>query len=160
MQALVLLLAAGAIGCTPDTPEEYIRVGGGGFVFNYRIAEATAGVVAEPARTLEPGTVIEATFEDPAGGDPIVVAKQTTPDRKRYSFVTPPLDAIEADRTYRVTVRVLDTEGTVLQTVDYNLRSEIDQSILPEKPLTIGPGYTRNPEAPPLFADKPQGAVE
>ena len=126
---------------------DYIKVGGGGFVFNYRVAEATAGVIAEPQRDLPNGATIEASFENPAGGEPIVIAKSVTEGRKRYSFDTPPLSGVQGGRTYAVTVRVIDSDGKELQKVDYQLRSDVDESVLPDKPLTIGPGYARNPEA-------------
>jgi hypothetical protein len=97
-------------GCSNDLGDD-IKAGGGGFIFNYRIAEATAGVIAEPQRDIPDGAKIEASFENPAGGERIVVAKLVTQGRKRYSFDTPPLSGLK-----------------------------------PDKRLTIGPGYARNPE--------------
>lgn len=138
-----LLLALAA--CSDERP--YIAVSGGGFIFNYRLAEATAGIVAEAARPLPEGGVVEARFEDPAGGAPIVEAKRITDERRRFSFVTPPLTGIKADTDYLVVVRVLDAEGHELQRIEKTLRSELDQSVLPPVPLTIGPGYARNPAA-------------
>jgi len=125
-------------GCSEDSGD-YIKVGGGGFIFNYRIAEATAGVIAEPQRDLPDGSKIEASFENPAGGEPIVVAKLATQGRTRYSFDTPPLSGIKGGRDYAVTVRVIGSDGTELQKVDYQLRSDIDQSVLPDEPLATFP---------------------
>jgi hypothetical protein len=142
--ALTLVLLALA-ACSDDSP--YVVVSGGGIVFNYRIAEATAGIVAEVARALPEGGVIEASFENPAGGPPIVEAKPVTEDRRRFSFVTPPLTGIKADTDYKVVVRVLDAEGEELQRVETKVHSDLDQSILPDVPLTLGPGYARNPAA-------------
>jgi len=141
--ALTTLLALAS--CSDDSP--YVVVSGGGIVFNYRIAEATAGIVAEVARVLPEGGVVEASFENPAGGPPIVESKPVTEDRRRFSFVTPPLTGIKADTDYKVVVRVLDAEGTEVQRVETSLHSDLDQSILPDAPLTIGPGYARNPDA-------------
>lgn len=143
LAGLTALLALGA--CSDDSP--YVVVSGGGIVFNYRIAEATAGIVAEVARVLPEGGVIEASFENPAGGPPIVEAKPVTEDRRRFSFVTPPLSGIKADTDYKVVVRVLDADGTEVQRVETTLHSDLDQSILPDAPLTVGPGYARNPNA-------------
>jgi hypothetical protein len=140
---LAALLALAA--CSGETP--YVVVGGGGILFNYRIAEATAGIVAEVARPLPEGGTVEASFEDPAGGPAIVEAKPVTPDRRRFSFSTPPLTGIKADTDYRVVVRVLDATGHELQRVETRLHSDLDQSILPKVPLTVGPGYARNPAA-------------
>lgn len=141
-----LMGAALVVGaCSDDSP--YIVVSGGGILFNYRIAEATAGIVAEVARPLPEGGVIEASFENPAGGPPIVDAKPVTEDRRRFSFVTPPLSGIKADTDYKVVVRVLDATGAELQRVETKIHSDLDQSILPRAPLTVGPGYARNPAA-------------
>lgn len=146
MRALAVIAALIVGGCSGDDGE-YIRVGGGGFVFNYRIAEATAGIIAEPRRELPDGATIEVTFENPRGGEPIRIAKASTSGRKRYAFVTPPLVGIEAGRDYRVAVRVLDASGNALQTIERSIRSELDQAVLPDAPLTMGPGYasTRAP---------------
>lgn len=133
------VVAAAIVGGCSDNSGDYIKVGGGGFIFNYRIAEATAGVIAEPQRDLPDGSKIEASFENPAGGDPIVIAKLTTHGRKRYSFDTPPLSGIKGGRDYAVTVRVIGSDGTELQKVDYQLRSDIDQSVLPDAPLATFP---------------------
>lgn len=143
-----LAVIAGLILCACSGEDgEYIKVGGGGFVFNYRIAEATAGIVAEPTRELPGGATIEAAFENPLGGEAVTVTKAVTPGRKRYSFVTPPLFGITAGQDYGVSVRVVDDAGTVLQVIEESIRSELDQAVLPEAPLTMGPGYavTRAP---------------
>lgn len=138
---LTLMLALAA--CSGDSP--YVVVSGGGIIFNYRIAEATAGIVAEVARPLPKGGTVEASFENPAGGPPIVEAKAVTEERRRFSFVTPPLTGIKADTDYQVVVRVLDAGGTELQRTVTKVHSDLDQSILPKAPLTVGPGYARNP---------------
>lgn len=140
---LICLLLLAASACSGDGP--YVVVSGGGILFNYRLAEATAGIVAEVARPLPDGGKVVAEFEDPAGGPAIVETRAITNARRRFSFMTPPLTGIKADRDYRVVVRVIDAEGQVLQTVESKVHSDLDQSILPDAPLTIGPGYTRNP---------------
>ncbi len=123
---------------------------GGGFIFNYRVAEAFAGIVvgAAPGRTLPAGSSIEVTFENPAGGDPIVLTQAVaTPPQVSYSFHTPPLTGIRADRDYAVTVRLIAADGSEIEKIEKAFRSEIDQTVLPDAPLTVGPGYTPNPAA-------------
>lgn len=142
LSALALLVLA---ACSDDSP--YVVVSGGGILFNYRIAEATAGIVAEVARPLPEDGIVEASFENPAGGPPIIDSKPVTEDRRRFSFVTPPLTGIKADTDYKVIVRVLDADGAELQRVETKVHSDLDQSILPKMPLTVGPGYARNPAA-------------
>ena len=135
--------------CSSEETGPYLEIQGGGFVFNYRIAEATAGVVAYPKRTLPEGGRIEATFQNPAGGAPFVLAEPVVKDKKKYDFTTPPLTGVRAKTDYKVTIVLFDAGGKEIETIDKPLVSELDQSVLPEKPLTVGPGYARNPEPQP-----------
>lgn len=146
--ALCVLLAA-LPGCSREETGPYFDIQGGGFVFNYRIAEATAGIVAYPMRTLPEGGTFEATFPNPAGGAPFVVTEPVESWRKSYDFTTPPLTGVKANTDYLVSVRLLDASGKEIGKVERPLRSELDQAVLPAKPLTIGPGYTPNPGAKP-----------
>jgi hypothetical protein len=123
---------------------DYLAVAGGGFVFNYRIAEATYGVALKPMRELPADGVIEGTFENPAGGEPIVVREEGPFNPTRIALQTPPLQGVVAKRPYKVSVVLTDGKGEVLQRIDKTYASELDQSALPGKPLAIGPGYQKN----------------
>jgi hypothetical protein len=139
LASIVLLL----FGCSDNGP--YLDISGGGFIFNYRVSEAYAGFIAAPLRTLPEHSRIEATFEDPAGGTPIVLTMDVVPARKEYSFSTPPLSGIKANTDYGVTIRLLAADGTEIEKIDKKFRSDVDESVLADKPLTVGPGYTKNP---------------
>lgn len=129
--------------------EDYIAFDGGGFIFNYRIAEAYYGVSVKPMRRLMPGFVLEAAFENPAGGEPIIVRREIKGPKLRYTLRTPPLTGIEKNRPYRVVVRVMSAPGgRELARISKALSSELDQSALPAKPLAIGPGYHNTPRVP------------
>ena len=141
--AAVLALAA----CSEKGP--YLDISGGGFVFNYRLSEAYAGFIAAPLRTLPEHARIEATFENPSGGPPIVLSKDVTPGRKEYSFTTDALNGIKANKDYDVTVRLIGADGKAIETIDKKFHSDLDQSVLADKPLTVGPGYTPNPDLAP-----------
>lgn len=141
--AVVLALAA----CSEKGP--YLDVSGGSFVFNYRLAEAYAGLVVAPRRALPDHSRIEARFEDPSGGPPIVLSKDVTAGRREYSFTTDALKGIVANRDYRVTVRLVGADGTAIETIEKTFRSDVDQSILGDKPLTAGPGDAKNPDLAP-----------
>ncbi len=141
--AAVLALA----GCSRSGP--YLDISGGGFIFNYRLAEAYAGFIAAPLRTLPDHARIEATFQNPAGGPPIVISKDVTPGRREYSFTTDALKGIKANTDYAVTVRLISADGKEIEKIDKTLHSDLDQSILGDKPLTVGPGYTPNPALAP-----------
>ena len=101
---------------------------------------------ATPGKTISRATFY---FENPAGGAPIVIAKPASPETKRLDFVTPPLSGVEADRDYAVSVRLIDGQGKELERIDKKFRSQLDQSRLPDAPLTIGPGYAPNPQNAP-----------
>jgi hypothetical protein len=135
-------------GCSSE-PGPAFEIVGGGFIFNYRIAEVTAGLVVVPLREFPADSSVEMTFENPAGGAPIVVAKPASPETKRLDFTTPPLSGVEADRDYTVTVRLIDEQGKEIERIDKKFRSQLDQSRLPDAPLTVGPGYAPNPQRAP-----------
>jgi hypothetical protein len=145
---LLMALAVGAImAACDDASKPYVEIEGGGFIFNYRIAEAFYGVSLRPMRRLEPGTVLEVEFENPAGGTPYIVRETVEARRLSYMLRTPGLSGVEKDRPYRVQVRVLAPgDGRLLASYEQTLKSDLDQSVLPSRPLTIGPGYTPNPE--------------
>jgi len=109
LTALLLL-----IGCDGDKGP-YLSFAGGGFVFNYRIAEIYYGFVLKPERKLPEGSVIEARFEDPAGGPDIVIDAPARSGQLQYMFRTPAVKGVRKDKDYRVEVRLLDKpQGTAL----------------------------------------------
>ena len=137
---------AALAGCFDDSKSPYLELRGGGFQFNYRIAEATATLVLGSLRTLPPDSVVEVNFENPAGGAPIVLRKPVGADDTSIDFSTPPLTGIVKDKPYQVTVRLLAKDGKELQRIEKPYKSNLDQSVLPEKPLVVGPGYAPNPD--------------
>jgi hypothetical protein len=143
--------AALLAGCSNESGKD-IEVIGGGFLFNYRIAEATAGLIIAPQHELPQGASIEVNFENPAGGPPFLIKKDASGLKTRLDFNTPPLSGIVANKGYAVTIRLLASNGSELQRIDKTFRSELNQSVLPPKPLTVGPGYTRNPGLDPKDA--------
>jgi hypothetical protein len=144
--AATMLVTAALAGCLDDDKSPYVELRGGGFQFNYRIAEATATVVLGTLRKLPANSLIEVNFENPAGGAPIVLRKPVGADDTAIDFSTPPLTGIVKDKPYQLTVRLLDKDGKELQRIEKPYKSNLDQSILPEKPLVVGPGYAPNPE--------------
>jgi len=135
--AALLLASCNASG-------DYLAVAGGGFIFNYRIAEATYGIALKPMRELPADGVIEASFENPAGGNPIVLRKEGPFNSTRIALSTPPVQGVMAKRPYNVAVVLIDGAGKVLQRIEKTYASELDQSALPARPLAIGPGYQKN----------------
>jgi hypothetical protein len=154
MQKIVAMaaLAGAALLAACNNGGKYMEVVGGGFLFNYRIAEATAGLVVMPTRELPEGASVEVTFENPAGGPPFIMKKDASKRKMQLDFTTPPLFGIVADKNYVVNIRLLAANGSEIERIDKNFHSQLNQSVLPPKPLTVGPGYTPNPELDPKDA--------
>ena len=140
LRVLCLIVALAVTACSSGPPT--VKIVGGGFIFNYRIAEAYYGIVAEVGGEVPEGATLEAEFEDPAGGKTIVLSQPFIPARSRYKFETPPLVGIKADRPYQVILRLFAPgKDTVLAEAMRSFSSNVGQDILPEQPLSVGPGY-------------------
>jgi hypothetical protein len=146
--ALALALALiGASACRDSGDEgEFFRLDGKIFVFNYRVATATYLVNLAPLRPVEEGQFAVVSFEDPAGGGDIVVRKKIWPKLPKTTIESPPLRCVVKDRPYKVSIRIEGPDGSVLQTIDTTMASSEDQTLLPDRPLVVGPLYTPNPE--------------
>lgn len=125
---------------------EYFAVSGKLFVFNYRLAIATYLVTLKPLRPMDGAQTVVGSFEDPQGGAPVVVRQKVWPKLDKVTLESPPLLCVRKGRPYAVTIRVEDAAGAVAQTIETTLTSSEDQSILPDKPLVVGPVYTPNPQ--------------
>lgn len=129
--------------------DPYLKILGGGFMFNYRQGEVFYGFTAQVIRPLASGSIIEASFENPGGGEPLVVSERVSTMTDRYSLRTPPIRGVEAKKPYQVSIRVYDRERTtLLWSAEHSYASVISDTIVPDKPLTIGPGYNLNPDNP------------
>jgi hypothetical protein len=144
-----LLLAA----CGEDQNAPYLSFAGGGFIFNYRTAEAFYGFVAKPMRTLPEGGVIEAQFEVPGTQEPAVTREKVVSGKVQYTFQSPNLTGIQAKHDYRAVMRLIDAQGKEVARYEQNFRTDVDQANLPNQPLVVGPGYQKNPELKPGTLD-------
>ncbi len=145
LPAIILGATLGVCDSGDSEDKPYLTFAGGGFVFNYRLATADYGFVARVMRTIPAGSIIEAEFEDPAGGDPIVLRQSTRTGRSSYVFRTPSLQGVRANRDYQVVLRLLDPEQEEFASYRRSFRSSVDQNVLPETPPVVGPGYQRAP---------------
>ena len=146
---VLALVAAAILSRERDDPgQPYIEFAGGGFIFNYNVASATYGFVARVKRRVPPGTLLEAEFEDPAGGPPIVVRGIAGGYARQFRFESPPLGGIVANRDYRVELRLIDPDdGTLMAAYSRTFRSELDQDMLPAAPTTVAPTYRPSAES-------------
>ena len=143
---LAILFAIGLAMREPVGDKPYLRIAGASFIFNYRVAEVFYGFTAEVQKPVRNLSLLEAVFEDPGGGPPILVSERLNPRTKRYSLRTPPVRGVEKDRPYRVTVRLIQNgDNAILFEDELTVRSQIADVVVPERPLTVGPGYARNP---------------
>jgi hypothetical protein len=133
-------------GCREQTSSEYVTLTGKVFIFNYRIAEANYVVTLGKVRPLAEGSVALASFENPAGGEPLTARQKVSPDAVKIVLESPSLSCVRKGRAYQITITIMDAGGKVLQRIDTTLTSSLDQDVLPDKPLVVGPVYTPNPE--------------
>ncbi|WP_353644693.1 hypothetical protein [Mesorhizobium sp. WSM2239] len=152
-----LLVAMLALGACRDTggEGEYFEIAGKLFVFNYRVATATYLVNLRPLQPMREGETAVASFEDPAGGEPIVVRQKIWPKLEKTTIESPPLRCVVKDRPYHVSIRIEGADGRVMQTIETTMTSSEDQSLLPDRPLVLGPAYTPNPD----LAGRPDGKL-
>jgi len=141
---LVSLIAGGCRDTVRDG--DLFAIAGKLFVFNYRVAAATYLVTLKPLGQTNEGLTAIASFEDPAGGEPIILRQPVWPKLDKQTLESPPVQCIVKDRPYKVSIRIEDQNGATLQTIETTLVSTLDQIVLPDKPLVVGPAYTPNPD--------------
>lgn len=143
---LAILAVLGLSGCQRDEPRDVAKISGRMFVFNYRVAIATYLVTLQRVAPIRDGSTVEASFENPRGGPDLTAQARIFPADEKIAVQSPPVECVKQDRPYKVTLRIKGPEGDILQTIETTIRSDTDQSLLPAKPLVVGPLYTPNPE--------------
>ena len=153
---LIILAGLALSACRDSGGEgEYFRLDGKIFVFNYRVATATYLVNIVPLQSVREGDTAVVSFEDPAGGEPLVVRQKIWPKLVKTTIESPPLRCVVKDRPYTVTIRIEGADGGVRQTIETTMASSEDQTLLPDAPLVVGPLYTPNPD----LAGRPDGKL-
>ena len=136
-------LALALVGCNEaDAPLDYIKIIGGGLNFNYRYSQAFIIVVGRQVSPMPDGSVVEAIFQVPGAPPEQKVRSPRIEGKLIYKLQTEPVLGITKGGTYRVTLRLLDKDGTELDRDETTYVSDVDQSTLPTKPLVDGPAYT------------------
>jgi len=144
--AILLPLALALAACQRETGDDPLKLTGKMFVFNYRLAYATYLVTLEQMAPLPDGTVVKAEFENPAGGAPLTLERRIFPNLPKVVLESPDVTCVKKARPYKVTIAVVGPDGGTLQSIETQVTSSADQSILPAKALVVGPGYDKNPE--------------
>ncbi|CAH2394896.1 hypothetical protein [Mesorhizobium escarrei] len=145
-----MLAAAATLGACRDTGKDgegrLFEISGKLVVFNYRLARATFVVTLRPLQPMGEGQVAVASFQNPAGGEPLIVEQKVWPKLGKVSLESPALSCVARDRPYAISISIKDIHGAILQKIDTTLMSTQDQSVLPDRPLVIDQLYTPNPE--------------
>lgn len=150
------LLSAAALGaCRDSGKDELFTISGKLFEFNYRLGIATYVITLNPLRPMADNEVAVVSFQNPAGGDPIIVNQKIWLKLPHITLTSPPLTCVVKDKPYAVSIRIEDDKGTLLQRFETTLTSSLDQSVLPDRPLVVGPVYELNKD----LADHPDGKL-
>ncbi|GMB81601.1 hypothetical protein NN6n1_23840 [Shinella zoogloeoides] len=144
--AILLPLALALAACQRETGGDPLKLTGKMFVFNYRLAYATYLVTLEQMAPLPDGTVVRAEFENPTGGAALTLERRIFPNLPKVVLESPDVTCVKKARPYKVTIAVVGPDGGRLQSIETQVTSSADQSILPAKALVVGPGYDKNPE--------------
>jgi hypothetical protein len=144
--ALLLITGMFLSGCKDESRSGYVELTGRVFIFNPRVASATYFVSLGILKPLPEGTRIEALFDDPAGGERLRVSEFVRIVAGKIAVESPNLNCVQKGKRYAFELKLFDPSGTVLQTVSSSIESSLDQSVMPDAPLVIGPGYEPNPE--------------
>jgi hypothetical protein len=143
------LVAATALGACRDagknSEDRLFEISGRLVVFNYRLARATFVVTLRPLQPMEEGQIAVASFQNPAGGEPLVVEQKVWPKLDKVTLESPALFCIAKDKPYAIAISIKGADGAILQKIDTTLMSTQDQSVLPDRPLVIDQLYTPNP---------------
>ena len=110
-----MLIAAAALGACRDTGGEgkLFEVSGKIFVFNYRLARATYVVTLRPLQPMGKGQVAGASFQNPAGGAPLVVEQKVWPKLDKVSLESPALTCIVKNKPYAIAISIKGADGTI-----------------------------------------------
>lgn len=139
-------IIAALSSCERSEKDEPLKVQGKVFIFNYRIASATYVLTLARNAPLPEDSYAEVRYENPTGGAAIEARTKIFPFWDKIALESPPVHCIVKDKPYAISIRIVDGKDRLIQTIDTTLTSSLDQTILPAKPLVVGPIYTPNPE--------------
>lgn len=146
---LVLFCLGGLLltACDGQSGKPYLKIVGGGFIFNYRYSAMNYGFVAKPLRPLPAGATLEASFEVPGSDQRYVTTLPVREGKMQYVFETQPLHGVKKDTPYKARLRLLAANtGKELASLEREFRSTADQSSLPTKAPVEGIGYFPAPQ--------------
>jgi hypothetical protein len=139
---VTILIAVLASACDDQSNKPYMKIAGGGFMFNYRYSILNYGFVAKPLRPLPDGSTLEASFDIPDSTDKFVLTLPVVAGKMQYAFETEALHGVKKDVPYKAKLRLLEAgTGKELALLEREFRSDVEQSSLPIKAPVKGIGY-------------------
>jgi hypothetical protein len=139
-------IAVSLSACKDESRDGYVALAGRIFVFNPRVNSATYVVSLAKLKPIPDGATLHAEFDNPAGGARIVVDQKIWPQQEKIALESPNLTCIRKGTAYAFSVTLKDAQGAALQTIESSITSTLDQSVMPDAPLVVGPSYDPNPE--------------
>lgn len=144
--ALVSLVVLGAAlipaADSSSANKPYLTVKGEGFVFNYRNADAFMLFHVVPQKPIPTDSLLEVYFEDPAGGDDILVSERVGSHIKNFGIRSPNLTEIKADQPYQVRLKLYQHgSNRFMWDHAFTIQSDISRKSMPEKSERMGPSY-------------------
>jgi hypothetical protein len=153
MSSTRLILAAALLAtltvlsaCQRETGPDPLQLTGKMFIFNYRLAYATYMITLVKTEPVADGSIVVATFENPAGGPPLTLERTLFPKLGKIVLESPDVTCVKKQKPYAVTIEVKGPDGTILQTLKTSVMSNLDQDIMPAEALVVGPAYDKNPD--------------
>jgi hypothetical protein len=133
---LTLLLVS---ACGDDgSPKDYLKIAGGGIIFNYRYSQAGMVVIAQQKYPLPAGSTVAAEFELPGQHTFETVSAPAKEGKLTYKLESNPMMGFKKGGEYKVTIMLLDNAGKELDRDETKFFSDQDQSTLPTKPVVKG----------------------
>ncbi len=135
-----------AAGCRDVPDGALFEISGRIFVLNYRVATANYVITLRPLGEVPDGLTARAVFENPEGGGQILVSQKVYPKLGKVVLESPAVFCLAKDRFYKVDIEIIGDGGKTVQAIHTEVLSTLDQSVLPDAPLVVGPVYTPNPD--------------
>jgi hypothetical protein len=134
------------VSCQREQTGNYLQLSGRIFEFNYRLSKATYVITYKVLEAIPKGSSTQTEYQDPRGGPPIVTVAEVFPFWEKVVLTSPPVHCIVKDKTYAVKVTLKGPDGSVLQKLETSITSTLDQTLLPENSIVVGPAYDMNPK--------------
>jgi hypothetical protein len=142
-----ILISFFASACDEQSNKPYVKIAGGGFMFNYRYSIMSYGFVVKPLRPLPEGSTLEASFDIPDSPEKFVLTLPAVAGKMQYGFETQALHGVKKGVPYKARLRLLEAgTGKELALMEKDFRSDVEQSSLPTKAPVRGIGYFPAPQ--------------